>query len=148
MKTEKRPRSALTRPRSRFVCTDLVPDAACGGVNEDRGEAWVRFNAFSLLMHHAEHKKERIIPKSFLSLKHHSAKIFDPERKCRHELFNYFSFFISKPNSSFKIMIHLDNLFISENDIMNRGYLLDKLARRSSVLNEIETACFMICRKN
>ncbi len=70
MKTEERPVSALTRSRSRFVCTDLVPDAACGGVNEDRGEAWVCFNAFSLLMHHAAHKKERIIPISCTSITH------------------------------------------------------------------------------
>jgi hypothetical protein len=47
MKTAERPGSTLMRSRSRFVCTDLVPDAACGGVNEDRGEAWVRLNAFS-----------------------------------------------------------------------------------------------------
>jgi hypothetical protein len=46
-KTEERPGSALRLSRSRFVCTDLVPDAACGGVNEDSGEAWVHFNAFS-----------------------------------------------------------------------------------------------------
>jgi hypothetical protein len=46
MKTEERPGSALARSRSRIVCIELVPYAACGGVNEDRGEAWVSFSAF------------------------------------------------------------------------------------------------------
>jgi hypothetical protein len=47
MKTEERPGPAFARSCSRFACTDLVPYAACEGVNEDRGEAWVSFSALS-----------------------------------------------------------------------------------------------------